>query len=242
MTTAGMVVIGNEVLSGKVKESNATYLSVELRRLGVDLRWIAVVPDEVPVIAEAVRTASERFDLVFTTGGVGPTHDDVTLEAIAASAGVPIRRHEEFAAVLRKGYGDRINDLLLRMADLPEGATLLWEDDIPVPVISLNNIYIFPGEPGLLRRKFEAVKERFRSAPYHLKRIYTLSDEGEIAELLADVDEKYPDVMIGSYPVYAKTSEYRTQVTVESRDEERTRLVTEVLTDRIPSESILRVE
>ena len=128
------------------------------------------------------------------------------------------------------------------MADIPEGAELLWDGDIPIPVIVLNNVHIFPGEPTLLRRKWEAVRERFRSSPYHLRRIYTLSDEGEIAGLLGEVDEQYPDVMIGSYPVYAAESEYRTQVTVESRDEERTRLVTEFLAGRIPPESILRIE
>ena len=165
MATAGIVVIGNEVLSGKVTESNAQYLSGELRRLGVDLRSIVIVPDEIPTIAEAVRTASGQFDFVFTTGGIGPTHDDVTMEAIAASAGVGLRRHEEFARVIATGYGDRTNDLLLGMADLPEGATLLWEEGIPIPVIALDNIYIFPGEPGLLRKEFEAVRERFRSAP-----------------------------------------------------------------------------
>lgn len=240
--TAGVIVIGNEVLSGKVSESNANYLAAELRELGVDLRSIEVIPDEIEEISRAVSGASGKFDFVFTTGGVGPTHDDVTLQGIAEALGVKIRRNEEYQETLQSFYGDRLNDYLLRMADLPEGSTLLWEDDLPIPVICAGNIYIFPGEPGLLQKKFEAIRGRFRSVPYHIHRIFTTADEGEIAAILEEVDAAHPEVQIGSYPIYTRKVDYRVQVTVESRDEEKARLVLEELKGRIPSETILRIE
>lgn len=242
MNTAGAVVIGNEILSGKVSEINANYLATELRKLGVDLRSIVVVPDEVVEIGKVVAAASDRFDYVFTTGGVGPTHDDVTLEGIARGLDVKTIRNDEFERILRKHYGAKINDHVLRMADLPDGARLLWEDEIPIPVVCIRNIYIFPGDPDLLRMKFEAVRHRFQASPYHLRRIFTTADEGEIAPLLEDAVKAHPRVEIGSYPVYAADRDYRVQVTVESRDPEETRRATEFLKERMPRESILRVE
>lgn len=242
MKTAGVVVIGNEILSGKVSENNANFLAAELRDLGVNLRSIEVVPDELDEIARAVSSASARFDYVFTTGGVGPTHDDVTLEGIARAFGVKTRRSEEFVKALREHCGDRVNDQLLRMADLPEGATLLWEDDLPIPVICVRNLFIFPGEPGLLRKKFGAIRERFQSTPLQVHRIFTTKDEAEIAALLEEAADAHPEVQIGSYPVYTKKLDYRVQVTIESMDGEEARRVADYLRDRIPPEAIVRVE
>src|SRR6185369_16427239 len=120
--TAGIVVIGNEILSGKTRDENSPYLVRELRDLGVDVRKISVIPDEVSLISDEVRTFSKSYDHVFTTGGVGPTHDDLTMGAIAAAFGRRIRRHPDLEAALRRFYAQDLVDGNLRMADIPEGA------------------------------------------------------------------------------------------------------------------------
>ena len=242
MKTAAVIVIGNEILSGKVTESNAGYLSKELRDLGVDLRRIEIVPDEVDKIAHAVSIASDEFDYVFTSGGVGPTHDDVTMRGIAEALDVGIERNEDFEETMRKFYGGSINEYILRMADLPAGSSLLWEDDLPIPVICARNIYVFPGEPGLLKKKFQAIRSRFRSEPYFLHKIFTTLEEGDIAKILEEAAEAHPAVQIGSYPVYSRKVDYRVQVTIESKDENEAREVTDFLKGCIPAETILRVE
>jgi molybdenum cofactor synthesis domain-containing protein len=242
MNTACVVVIGNEVLSGKVEESNANYLAGEIHALGVDLRSIQVIPDIIEEIGTVVATAAEKYDLVFTTGGVGPTHDDVTLEGIARGLGLRLERSVRFEKLVRGWYGERFTDDLLRMADLPEGSTLLWGDDIPIPVICCRNIYIFPGEPTLLRKKWQAVRDRFRTDPYFTRRIFISAGEEDVTVLLRDAAEAHPDAEIGSYPVYGKEADYRVQVIVESRSEEVTRQVTDYLTGRMPEGSVLRLE
>ena len=242
MKTASIVVIGNEVLSGKVTDINSTYITAELRKLGVDLRLIEIVPDDIDEIARVVSAASSRFDHVFTTGGVGPTHDDVTLEGIAKALGVKVKRSEEYAETLRKFYGESLNEHLLRMADLPEDSTLIWGDDLPVPVICARNVFIFPGEPGLMKKKFEVIRAQFRAEPYHLRRIFTTLDEGEIAGLLREAAEAHPEVQIGSYPVYSERVDYRVQVTIEAREEEKAQFVADYIKGRIPEETIVRLE
>lgn len=242
MKTACVVVIGNEVLSGKVEESNANYLSGEIHALGVSLRSIQVIPDVVEEIGTVVATASERYDFVFTTGGVGPTHDDVTLEGIAHGLGLGLERSVKFEKLVRGWYGDRFSDDLLRMADLPEGSTLLWGDDIPIPVICCRNIYIFPGEPTLLRKKWQAVKDRFQDDPYFTRRIFITAGEEDVAVLLRGAAEAHPEAEIGSYPVYGRETDYRVQVIVESRSEEVTRQVSDYLAASMPEGSVLRLE
>src|SRR5215813_4845417 len=123
--TAGIILIGNEILSGKIADANAAYLCRELRALGVDVRRIIVIPDEIPLIAREVAAFSRDFDVVFTSGGVGPTHDDVTIEGVAQAMGVAVVRHPILAGLLLRYYGDRLNEANLRMAEVPEGAELV---------------------------------------------------------------------------------------------------------------------
>ncbi|MBI4576764.1 MAG: competence/damage-inducible protein A [Planctomycetes bacterium] len=215
--TAAIVVIGNEVLSGKVEEDNGRHLVRELRELGVRVVRLWVIPDEVEVIASVVREASALADHVYTSGGVGPTHDDKTMEGVARAFGLGLARNEEFASLLRAFYGERLEDAHLRMADLPEGVELLRGPGMRIPQVKVRNVYVFPGDPAILRRKFAAVRDRFRSAPFHLLRVFTSADEGPIAALLEDAERRHPGVLVGSYPVYDDRG-YRVQVTVESKD------------------------
>jgi molybdenum cofactor synthesis domain-containing protein len=215
--TAGIIVIGNEILSGKTRDENSVYLVGELRGLGVDVRKISVIPDELDLIASEVRQFSDMYDYVFTTGGVGPTHDDLTMDGIAAAFGQDTDRHPELEVTLRQYYPADSIDANLRMADIPSGARLVGGAGMWFPVIAVENVYIFPGVPEILRRKFERIKEMFREAPYHLREVFLQADEGQIAAILHDILSKFPELMLGSYP-YLDNPAYSIKLTLESKD------------------------
>src|SRR6476660_8212262 len=165
MPTAGIVIIGDEILSGKFVEENAAFLIGELRALGVDLRRIAVIPDDLDDIAATVADASRRFDYVFTSGGVGPTHDDVTMAAIARAFDTTVTRHPDLEAKIRGYWKDKLADANLRLADVPTGSELVYGKDQIWPVVCYRNVYILPGVPALFRRKFVDIRDRFRALP-----------------------------------------------------------------------------
>lgn len=214
--TAGIILIGNEILSGKVTDANAAYLCQEFRALGVDVRRITVIPDEVELIGKEVSEFARDYDYVFTSGGVGPTHDDVTMEGIARGLGVPVVKHPELVARLRALYQEHLNEARLRMAEVPEGAELL-ASDLRFPAVMIRNIYVLPGIPEIFREKFEAIKERFRSVPFHLKSIYVRIGEGVLAQHLNEMLKRFPRVQCGSYPKLSHP-EYKVRVTLESQD------------------------
>lgn len=216
--TAAIVVIGNEILTGKSEDKNASFLIGEMYGLGVALRRIVVIPDDVEAIARAVRECSENFDFVFTSGGVGPTHDDVTIEGIARAFGRPVVRHPELEAMLRGYFGDGIDSARLRMADTPEGSELIREDGMRWPVLAINNVYVLPGVPELFRKKFESIRERFRAEPFYTCAIYTQEDEFDIAPRLDEVAAAHAEVEIGSYPTFTR-DDYRVKITIESKEQ-----------------------
>jgi len=218
--TAAVIVIGNEILSGKVDDQNARYLIGELRALGVSLRRIEMIPDVVEDIAQTVRKLSAAVDHVFTSGGVGPTHDDVTLQAVAAAFDMPIARNAELEGLMRARWGESLHARDLRMADIPAGARLergpastgaTW------PVVVVRNVWVLPGVPGIFRRKFEAVRELFRAAPIHGRALYSRADEAEIAGALDETVARFPGVDVGSYP-QSDPGPHRVKVTFDSRD------------------------
>jgi molybdenum cofactor synthesis domain-containing protein len=225
--TAAILLIGNEILSGKVEDENARFLTRELRALGVSLRRIEVVPDDSGEIADSVRALAARFEHVFTSGGVGPTHDDVTLAAVADAFGMEMRRHPELEALLRAGYGDRLHERDLRMADIPAGARLEYgpgggraDARTPWPVIVVRNVWILPGVPSIFRRKFEAVRELFRAAPIHGRALFSRAGEGPIAGALDEAVAAFPEVEIGSYP-HPEAQDYKVKITIDGRDAAR---------------------
>lgn len=215
--TAGIILIGDEILSGKVIDENARYLIDQLRELGVAVRRMVVIPDVLDEIAETVRDFSRRYDHVFTSGGVGPTHDDLTMEGVARAFGEGIVRHPRLEALLRTYYGERLEERNLRMADVPAGCHLVDGPTPTWPVIARGNVYILPGIPQIFRRKFEAIRERFRVAPYHLRCVFTLKEEGQIAVSLDRVVAAHPTVQVGSYPKL-DAPDYKVKVTLESKD------------------------
>jgi molybdenum cofactor synthesis domain-containing protein len=238
--TAGIILIGNEILSGKVVEANAAYLCREFRQLGVEVRKISVIPDEVDLIAREVDEFQRAYTWVFTSGGVGPTHDDVTIEGVARGLGVRVVRHPDLAARLREAYQDRANEARLRMADVPEGAELLAADALVVPVLAIRNVYVFPGVPEIFRRKFDAIKERFRERPFLLRDVYVRIGEGTLAEHLNAMLAAFPELLCGSYPEFSNP-EYKVRVTLESKDPDYVAAALAFLLARLPAEAVVRV-
>jgi molybdenum cofactor synthesis domain-containing protein len=215
--TAGIILVGNEILSGKIVDANAAYLCRELRALGVDVRRISVIPDEVDVIAAEVGVFSRDFDIVFTSGGVGPTHDDVTIEGVARALGMRVVRHPALVALLERYYNGAPTEAALRMAEVPEGAELV-AGSVRFPTVLARNVYILPGVPEIFRQKFDALRERFRDRPFHLRCVFVSIGEGTLAAHLNGLLVDFPDLMLGSYPEFSNP-EYRVKVTLESQDD-----------------------
>src|SRR5499433_983490 len=215
--TAGIILIGNEILSGKVVDANASYLCRELRMLGVDVRKISVIPDEVDLIASEVTEHSRTFDIVFTSGGVGPTHDDVTIEGVARALGVKVVRDPQLVHLIETLMKGRVNEARLRMAEVPEGAELVAGENLTFPAVVARNIYVLPGVPEIFRQKFEALKERFRESPFFLCSIFVNIAEGTLADHLNELLRSHPDLMLGSYPEFFN-ADYKVKVTLESKD------------------------
>lgn len=239
--TAGIVIIGNEILSGKVQDANSPFLCRELRALGVEIKRISVIPDNVETIAQEAAVFSSAYDIVITTGGVGPTHDDVTIEGIAKGLGRQVMSHPDLERVLHTLYGGKANKAHLRMALVPEGAELLGQPDLVFPVVIVKNIYIFPGVPEVLRQKFDGVKERFRDAPFFLKEVFVTSGEGSIAEHLNAVLREYPALLLGSYPEL-HNPQYRVKLTLESKDRVYLDNALSRLMNLLPASAVARVE
>jgi len=241
MPTAGILVIGNEILSGKVVDTNSPFLAKELRELGVDLERIVVIPDVVETIAREVRAMSEAYDHVFTSGGVGPTHDDLTMDGVAAAFGIPLAVNEIMAKRIERAQGRPPNESQLKMATIPAGAQLIDAGDLWFPVIIVKNVHILPGIPELLKRKFLSVRERFRGVPFELKRVYLMHHESDIAEHLNATLRDFPEVQMGSYP---RTGEgtWRVLVTLESRDGDYLMRALGALLARLPADAVQKVE
>ena len=215
--SAGIVVIGNEILSGKTADTNSGFLARELRKLGVDVRRISVIPDDLDDIARTVRHFHDTFDLVFTSGGVGPTHDDITIEGIARAFGRQVVREPELERKLRDFYKDKVNEARLKMAEVPEGAELIYGGALAFPTMKVENVYILPGIPEILQSKFLAIRDSFAADPFFLCIVYTREGEGAIAEHLNDTLRSYPQLMLGSYPKIGDP-EYVVKLTLESKD------------------------
>ncbi|MFQ5683874.1 MAG: competence/damage-inducible protein A [Candidatus Binatia bacterium] len=239
--TAGIVIIGNEVLSGKTEDTNSHFLCRELRTLGVEVRRVLVIPDEVELIGREVAAFSREFDFVFTTGGVGPTHDDVTMAGIAHGFGLKVVSHPELERHLRERHGKNINKARLRMAEMPAGAELIGAGSFYTSAVRLRNIYIFPGIPKILRDRFQAVKEEFRDAPFFLRVVYIKEGEGVIASILNNLLRGFPDLLLGSYPVL-DNPEYKVKVTLESKDKNYLDRAFQNLLGAIPKSAIHRIE
>jgi molybdenum cofactor synthesis domain-containing protein len=241
VSTAAIIVIGNEVLAAKVVDENGPWLAKELRALGVELRRIETVPDEIPLIVDAVHRARAHARWVFTSGGIGPTHDDVTIAALARALGRRVVSDPRSLQLLETKFGDRLNPALRRLAEIPEGAELTWDEEALFPVITLEGVTILPGVPALLRAGFSCVRERFRAAPIFSSAVYLSIGEGRLAAHLDATVSEHPGVSIGSYPRF-DTAEYRVKVTFDGRDEAEVAAARRAFVTRLPAGVVVREE
>ncbi len=238
--TAAILLIGNELLSGKVRDTNAAWLAEELRELGVRLRRVAIVPDEQEEIVAELRRMASAHDHVFTSGGVGPTHDDITMQSIAAAFDVPVVRNPELEGMLRAHFGERLHEAHLNMARAPEGADLIHGGSLRWPMVRFQNVWILPGVPEIFRAKFEAVADRFRSGRFYLRSVYLNLDEASIAAQLAPLEGEH-GVEIGSYP-RIDDADHRLRVTVEARSPEPVNAAIAALLAVVETKHLVRVD
>ncbi len=213
--TAAAVVIGDEILSGKVAEANLGPLIAVLREEGVRLQRVAIIPDEVDAIAAEVAHCAARHDAVITSGGIGPTHDDLTVPGVARAFAVEVVRDERLESLIRTWWQDRLTDAALRLADVPAGSRLLAADDALLPLVAMRNVYLMPGVPHLFRRKLETLRRELGGGrPPAVQTMTIAAEETAIAAVLSAVAAAFPQVKIGSYP----RKRCRVWVTVEGTD------------------------
>ncbi len=202
--TAAMIVIGDEVLSGRTRDANTNYLARQLTEMGISLREARVVPDERDAIVEAVNGLRTRVDYVFTSGGIGPTHDDITADSVAAAFGVPIGVRGDARAILEAFYppGD-LNEARLRMARIPEGAELILNPLSQAPGFRLENVFVMAGVPNIFAELFESARPMLKGgAPTLAWSLRAPVQEGVMAQDLGEVAARHPRVSIGSYPFF----------------------------------------
>jgi molybdenum cofactor synthesis domain-containing protein len=220
IATAAALIVGNELLSGKVQDANLIVLATALRDLGILLRRVVMIPDDVDIIAREVAALSADHHVVFTSGGVGPTHDDLTIEGVARAFGVRMVTSERMEAMLRAHYRERCTEGHLRMALVPEGAELVTSSEIAWPTVLMRNVWMLPGIPDVFRMKIPLLRERLRGGPPFVTRaVYTKMDEGDLKPLLDRVVRAHPSVEVGSYPKWQDPA-YKTKLTFDGTDPE----------------------
>jgi len=221
--TAAALVIGNEILSGKIEEKNLAELARMLREIGIRLARVVMIPDELDLIAKEVKELAATHDWLFTSGGVGPTHDDVTIDGVAKAFGVRAVIAPEMESMIRAHYGARTTDGHLRMALVPEGAFLETTDDVRWHTVRMKNVWCLPGVPEVFKMKLSVVRAHIGTAPRFITlAVHTKMDEGDLKPLLDRVVEKFPDIDVGSYPKWHDPT-YKTKITFDGRDEARVR-------------------
>jgi len=203
--TAALVVIGDEILSGRTHDKNIAQVAAWLQVQGIRLREVRVVADETPAIVEAVNALRLRNDYLFTTGGIGPTHDDITVDAIAEALGVPVIVHPEARAILEDYYATRggLTEARLRMARAPEGAALIPNRYTGAPGINWGNVFIMAGVPQITAGMLEALTGTLEGgAPLLSETVGCWVGESEVAQLLRQTEQNHPACQIGSYPFW----------------------------------------
>ena len=218
--TAAIIIIGNEVLSGKVEETNSVFLIQRFRELGVRVRRVEIVPDEVDEIGRAVSAASAAHDIVITTGGVGPTHDDITMASIAQAFEVPVVRHPDLLRLVEKFFGDSATESHRSLADVPKGSHLVGHERPPWPTVCFGNVFILPGIPKYMRARFDVFSSAFAGPPLFHGALDAETFEAEICNPLNAIVAAHPNLEIGSYPRQEKGSWF-VRITIEGseRDE-----------------------
>ena len=241
-TKAALLLIGDELLTGKIVDENGLFAIRTFRALGIDLGEVRIVGDRPAAIAEAVAALADRYTVVVTSGGIGPTHDDITMAAVATGLGMPLAEHAEFKGWIERAFGNRPAELAvwLRMAMLPAESMIVTGHDLLWPVLGTRNVYSLPGIPQLFRNQLTAIVGRFAAQAVTLRTLFLTSGEGELAPLLEATLAAEPEVAIGSYPVWGP-QDHRTRITLESRDGAAVERAVAHLTAAV-GEALVRVE
>ena len=218
--TAALLIIGDEILSGRTKDKNIGYIAEYLTNIGIDLKEVRVVPDEEPEIIAAVNALRQRYTYLLTTGGIGPTHDDITADCIAKAFGVSIDIDERARAVMLERYKpEDLNEARLRMAHIPAGADLIDNPISKAPGFKLGNVIVMAGVPSIMQAMLDAVAPTLQTGARMI--VETLEaeglPEGLYAEGLGEVAKAHPGVSIGSYPSFSLTG-FRNQIVVRGKD------------------------
>jgi molybdenum cofactor synthesis domain-containing protein len=225
VVTAAVLVIGDEILSGRTKDKNVGYLADCLTEIGIDLKEVRIVPDEEPEIVAAVNALRGRYTYVFTTGGIGPTHDDITAESVAKAFGLAIDYHPRAVEIMRARVaqtGGVMNEARMRMTRMPVGATLVLNKISAAPGFWIGNVIVMAGIPSVMQAMFEFVVPQLKTCSKMLSdSIRADCREGDIGTELGAIAKKFSDVVIGSYPFLDENNYANTNVVVRSRDPQR---------------------
>jgi len=213
-TRVGIVVLGDEVLGGEIRERNLGFLIPLLNDWGAEVVLCAILPDDVETVARHLAVYRAEAELLILTGGIGPTPDDITREAVAHAAGVPLVVHPEARAVLERYYGERINENRMLMARVPEGAELIPNPVSAAPGFYISGIAAFPGIPRLLHEMIGWVKPRVRGARMSRVTLFSTAPESSYAGIMRETIRAFPDIRVGSYPMME--GEYRVRVVFRS--------------------------
>ncbi len=222
IVTAAILVIGDEILSGRTKDKNIGYIAEYLTNIGVDLREVRVVPDVSEEIVAAVNALRGRYTYVFTTGGIGPTHDDITADAVAAAFGVTIDHDPRAVAMLSERFSpEELNEARMRMARIPAGAELVANAISKAPGFNIGNVYVMAGVPAIMQAMLDVIGSTLQTGAKMLSDTVRAGlREGDIGGPLAEVARAHPEVSIGSYPFWSETGP-DTNIVVRSRDAEK---------------------
>ena len=222
--TAAALIIGNEILSGRTQDQNLSFLGEKLGEMGIRLKEARVVSDDADDIAAALDALRARYDYVFTTGGIGPTHDDITADSVARAFGVGIDYHPEVYTMLKDWFesiGQEPNEARMRMARIPDGASLLDNELTLAPGFQIENVFVLAGVPSIARKMFDGARKRLKGgAPMCSRAIRVHVGEGTVAEELGAIQDVFPDIDIGSYP-WSKDGAYGTSLVMRGTQPER---------------------
>ena len=223
--SASVLVIGDEILSGRTQDTNSNYIAKKMAEIGIDTSEIRVIPDIKEVIIDSVNELRKKNDYLFTTGGIGPTHDDITAESIALAFGVKIELNESAFSVLKKYYeeiGSPFNEVRQRMARIPVGATLIENPVSKAPGFKIENVFVFAGIPKIMIAMLEnSLKFLHKGSIVHSQSVKVDAVEGDIADTLSLMDSEDSDLRIGSYPFFNSKVDFGVNVVIKSVDKDK---------------------
>ena len=226
---ASLVVIGNEILCGRTQDTNIAYIAKKLSSVVIDLLEVRIVPDDEGQIIKAVNELRTSYTYVFTTGGIGATHDDITPTCIAKAFGRPLVKNEEAYRILDEHYQERFNESRRSMAMMPEGVTLIDNPVSKAPAFQIENVFVLAGMPSVMQGMLETVLSRLETGdPFYYNTVTSNLLEGTIADALTDIQNAHPKVSIGSYPFY-KLPDIGTSLVIRGQDKDLIRQATDAI-------------